>query len=384
MSDTEQRMRERARQRLRESIKAQQETPAGSPLGDDQVVSDAAKARLKQAGGIAEMAAKWTADKVVAATGTAWEKAKEAKAHLDAKREKDSEEQPAIEATSRVIDTSVESPVERVEEAVTDPDLSLEPSVDASPGVLVAEEVLTDPAELKQAEEINVPSQEDGVAPTDDQAQLEVAGSLSGSPPEKVESEQTVALVEVVPVVGAAPVAQEADAPRFVTPARAMNDAVEECVTVASPAQSATTFQWRRPWIVGSVLVAALGVGAFLFLSGKEAQPEPTGSASTAEVAATPAAPERSAEVKPAVPAPAPFEATVQSTPALQVEEPEKAPAPTQVAVAAVRSQTTPPTQRQKGSTPKKASVPEGANKNEWQQKANADLDAWAKKSGIE
>ena len=107
MSDIEKqrRMRDRAReQRKRELQTTRDDTLGVSPLGDNKVVSDNTKEALKTAGHWAGVIGKRAAELTHKGVAAAAEKAKEAKAQLDAKRSKTAEERlKATEAKSSTL-----------------------------------------------------------------------------------------------------------------------------------------------------------------------------------------------------------------------------------------------------------------------------------------
>ncbi|KAG0754098.1 hypothetical protein G6F22_021165 [Rhizopus arrhizus] len=73
-----------------------------------------------------------------------------------------------------------------------------------------------------------------------------------------------------------------------------------------------------------------------------------------------------------------------QAEPEPAIEKPEPVAAPDVTASATIASQPKPSPKRAIAPLPRKATAPAAEPRNDWQQKANADLDAWAKKSGID
>lgn len=149
----------------------------------------------------------------------------------------------------------------------------------------------------------------------------------------------------------------------------------------ATPSQSNPRTRW--PWVLGSVVAVALVAGALYFLQEKNEQPQPSASAPVAPVAA-PVVPEQVPEVVEApVVAPAPAVLPEQAKLEPTIEKPEPVAAPVVTASAPKEAQPKLSPKRASPPSPKKAPAPAAVQKNDWQQKASDDLDAWAEKSGI-
>ena len=139
----------------------------------------------------------------------------------------------------------------------------------------------------------------------------------------------------------------------------------------------------RWPWVVGGVVAVVLVAGALYALQEKNDQPPPSASAPVAPVAA-PVVPELVPEVVEApVVEPAPAVLPEQARPVPTIAKPEPVAAPAVTASAPKEAQPKPSPKRASPPLPKKAPAPAAEQKNDWQQKASDDLDAWAEKSGI-
>ncbi len=373
MSDIEKqrRMRERAReQRKRELQTTCDDALDVSPLGDNKVVSDNTKEALKTAGHWAGVIGKRAAEltqKGVAATA---EKAKEAKAQLDAKRAKAAEER--VKAT----------------EAKSSPPAVQSAKVDVVPNFLKTDTAGSLVADGMAQDHVRVNGDDmEEKASFEEMAAEDLVEALSVHEPAAIAGEAdavevgeavlVAAQTEPQPVVEAPGLAQELNALSDL-PAEAL---VEPQVTddvsigqselalgaVEEPSNSPdgtlpeipqaslqSKPRSRLPWVVGGVVAVALVAGATYVLQGKNDQSPPSAPAPVAHVA-TPVVPEQVPEV---------------------LEAPVVAPAP-------IATQSMPSRKRASAPLPKKAHAPAAAQKNDWQQKASNDLDAWAEKSGI-
>ncbi len=403
MSDIEKqrRMRERAReQRKRELQTTCDDALDVSPLGDNKVVSDNTKEALKTAGHWAGVIGKRAAEltqKGVAATA---EKAKEAKAQLDAKRAKAAEER--VKAT----------------EAKSSPPAVQSAKVDVVPNFLKTDTAGSLVADGMAQDHVRVNGDDmEEKASFEEMAAEDLVEALSVHEPAAIAGEAdavevgeavlVAAQTEPQPVVEAPGLAQELNALSDL-PAEAL---VEPQVTddvsigqselalgaVEEPSNSPdgtlpeipqaslqSKPRSRLPWVVGGVVAVALVAGAIYILQEKNDQSSPIAPAPMAPVA-TPVVPEQLPEVVEApVIAPSPALLSEQAGPEPTIEKPEPVVGPMVADSARKAAQPKPSTQRAPATMPKKVRAPVSEPMSDWQQKANADLDAWAKKSGIE
>ena len=257
----------------------------------------------------------------------------------------------------------------------------------------------------------------EGKAPFAEMAAEDLVDALSAREPAAIaveaeavgvsETNLEPGVTEQRPVVEAARFAPEADAPSY-QPADAVKEpqvtddvstgqgklaatAAEELgpspdaqAREAAQASLHSTPRSRWPRVLAGVVAVALVVGAIYFLLGKSDQVPPSTPQPVAPVA-TPAAPEQLPEVVEApvvVPAPAVLPERAEPEPA--IEKPDPVATPDVKASAPIATQPKPSPKRATAPLPRKAPAPAAEPRNDWQQKANADLDAWAKKSGID
>lgn len=388
--------RKRKRDELLKRANAAQPT---TPTDGEQLVSENTKEALKAAGHWAGVIGKRAAELTQKGVAAAAEKAKEAKAQLDAKRAKTAEERAqATEANSST--------------------LTVEPAkVDVAKKFLKTEtagSLVTD----GMAHDLVLVDGEvcEGNAPTDEMASEDVVEALSVQEPaatpgetgavdvgEAVLVEAQTEQLQVVEVPGLAPeVGAVSDQPADGVEEHQVTDdvsigqselslgAVEEpshspdATAPEGPQvflQSRPRSRW--PWIVGGVVAVALVAGATYVLQGKNDQRPPSASAPVAPIA-TPVVPEQVLEVvEVPVVAPAPAALPEQVKPEPPIKKPEPVAVPVVMAPAPIATQPMPSPKRASAPLPKKATAPAPEQENDWQQKASDDLDAWAEKSGI-
>lgn len=403
MSDIEKqrRMRDRAReQRKRELQTTRDDTLGVSPLGDNKVVSDNTKEALRTAGHWAGVIGKRAAELTHKGVAAAAEKAKEAKAQLDAKRSKTAEERLKVtEAKSSTL-TVQPAKVDVVPNFLkTDTAGSLVADGMAQDHVRVNGDDMEDKASFEEM------AAEDLVEALSVHEPAAIAGEADAV--EVGEAVLIAAQTEPQPVVEAPGLAQELNALSDLPAEALVEPQVTDDVSIGqselalgaveepsnSPdgtppeipqasLQSKPRFRW--PWVVGGVVAVALVSGAIYFLQEKNDQPPPSAPAPVAPVA-TPVVPEQLPEVVEApVIAPSPALLSEQTGPEPTIEKPEPVVGPVVADSARKEAQPKPSTQRAPATMPKKVRAPISEPKSDWQQKANADLDAWAKKSGIE
>ena len=403
MSDIEKqrRMRDRAReQRKRELQTTRDDTLGVSPLGDNKVVSDNTKEALKTAGHWAGVIGKRAAELTHKGVAAAAEKAKEAKAQLDAKRSKTAEERlKATEAKSSTL-TVQPAKVDVVPNFLkTDTACSLVADGMAQDHVRVNGDDMEDKASFEEM------AAEDLVEALSVHEPAAIAGEADAV--EVGEAVLVAAQTEPQPVAEAPGLAQELNALSDLSAEALVEPQVTDDVSIGqselalgaveepsnSPdgtppeipqasLQSMPRFRW--PWVVGGVVAVALVVGAIYFLQEKNDQPPPSAPAPVAPVA-TPVVPEQPPEaVEAPVNAPFPALLSEQTGPEPKIEKPEPVVGPVVADSARKEAQPKLSTQRAPATMPKKVRAPVSEPKSDWQQKANADLDAWAKKSGIE
>ena len=339
-----------------EWLKRAKATPTASPTQEERLISDGMKENLKAASHWAGVISKRTAELTQKGVAAGAEKAKEVKATVDAKRARSAEGRvQATEAESgpTVQPTEAEDLVGALSarepaaiaveaEAVDVSEANLEPRVREQSPVVEAP---------RFAPEADAPSYQ----PADAVNELQVTDDISTGQGELA----AIAAEEL----GPSPDAKASEAAR---------------ATLHSIPRS------RWPLVVAGVVAVALVGGTIYFLHGKGDQVPPSTPQPVAPVA-TPAAPEQLPEVVEApVVAPAPAVLTEQAEPEPAIEKPEPVAAPDVTASATIASQPKPSPKRAIAPLPRKATAPAAEPRNDWQQKANADLDAWAKKSGID
>ena len=403
MSDIEKqrRMRERAREQRKRELQTTRDDALGvSPLGDNKVVSDNTKEALKTAGHWAGVIGKRAAELTHKGVAAAAEKAKEAKAQLNAKRSKTAEERlKPTEAKSSTL-TVQPAKVDVVPNFLkTDTAGSLVADGMAQDHVRVNGDDMEDKASFEEM------AAEDLVEALSVHEPAAIAGEADAV--EVGEAVLVAAQTEPQPVVEAPGLAQELNALSDLPAEALVEPQVTDDVSIGqselalgaveepsnSPdgtppeipqasLQSMPRFRW--PWVVGGVVAVALVVGAIYFLQEKNDQPPPSAPAPVAPVA-TPVVPEQPPEaVEAPVNAPFPALLSEQTGPEPTIEKPEPVVGPVVADSARKEAQPKPSTQRAPATMPKKVRAPVSEPKSDWQQKANADLDAWAKKSGIE
>ncbi|CAM4323621.1 hypothetical protein CR156_03635 [Stenotrophomonas lactitubi] len=391
---------ERIQQRKREELlKRANATPTASPTQEERLVSDGMKENLKAASHWAGVISRRTAELTQKGVAAAAEKAKEVKATVDAKRARSAEE--------RVQATEAESgpTVQPTEAEVATKSLKGEDAGSLVVDGMAQDLVLVD-GEVGE-----------GKAPFAEMAAEDLVDALSAREPAAIaveaeavgvsETNLEPGVTEQRPVVEAARFAPEADAPSY-QPADAVKEpqvtddvstgqgklaatAAEELgpspdaqAPEAAQASLHSTPRSRWPWVLAGVVAVALVVGAIYFLLGKSDQVPPSTPQPVAPVA-TPAAPEQLPEVVEApVVVPAPAVLPEQAEPEPAIEKPEPVATPDVTASAPIATQPKPSPKRATAPLPRKAPAPAAEPRNDWQQKANADLDAWAKKSGID
>ncbi|CAN7162950.1 hypothetical protein LJR168_002586 [Pseudoxanthomonas sp. LjRoot168] len=433
-------IRKRKRDELLKRANAAQPT---TPTDGEQLVSENTKETLKAAGHWAGVIGKRAAELTQKGVAVAAEKAKEAKAQLDAKRAKTAEERvQATEANSSTLTvqpakvdvaktflktetagslvadgmaqdlTSVdgegrEGKAPFAEMAVED--LVEEVSVQV-PAAIAGEgdAPLANPSQQDVTESLSVQSELD--SPSFEGVSSEVIeevlaqiaeagihderGFLSPEPPGDTAREMARSVLEEAGYAktSGARVSDLADDSKFASPLEdplgepvpPPDDAYSEEVTQPCIGTDDTTPRRKAwPWLVGGVVAVALVAGAINFLQGKDDQPPPSVPAPVTPVAA-PVVPEQVPEVMEApvvAPAPAVLPEEARTEPTL--EKPQPVTAPVLTASAPKEAQPKPSPKRASPPLPKKAPALAAEQKNDWQQKANDDLDAWAEKSGI-
>ncbi len=352
-----QRILQRKREELLERAKA---TPTASPTQEERLVSDGMKENLKAAGHWAGVISRRAAELTQKGVAAAAEKAKEVKATVDAKRARSAEERvQAAEAES--------GPTVQPSEAEVGPEDLVDALPAREPAAIAVE------AEAVGVSETNL---EPGV--TEQRPVVEAtrftpeADATSYQPADAVKEPQVTDDVSTGQGELTAAAAEE------------LGPSPDAKSSEASQASLHSTPGSRWHWAVGGVVAAALVVGTIYFLHGKGDQVPPSTPQPVAPVA-TPAAPEQLPEVVEApVVAPAPAVLTEQAEPEPAIEKPEPVAAPDVTASATIASQPKPSPKRAIAPLPRKATAPAAEPRNDWKQKANADLDAWAKKSGVD
>lgn len=390
-------IRKRKRDELLKRANAAQTT---APSVEEKLVSDNTKETLKAAGHWVGVIGKRAAELTQKGAAAAAEKTRDVKATVDARLAKAAEDR--VEATKE--DWSSTPTVQQAEVEVATKFLKSERA-----GSLVTDGTAQDLV-LVDGEVC------EGKAPTDEMASEDVIEALSVQEPAAIPGEAdsvevgeatfVAAPIEQQPVVEAPDLAPEVGAPSD-QPA----DGVEEpqatddvsigqselaLGAVEEPSQSPDTTppetpqvslqsnaRSRWPWVVGGVVAVAFVAGVIYFLPGKDDQTSPSAPAPVAPVATT-VVPEQVPEVVEApVVAPAPAALPEQAKPEPTIEKPEPVAAPVVTASAPKEVQPKPTPPRAPAPLRKKAPAPVSEPKNDWQQKASDDLDAWAEKSGI-
>lgn len=350
-------MLQRKRKELLERARA---TPTASPTQEERLVSDGMKENLKAASHWAGVISKRTAELTQKGVAAAAEKAKEVKATVDAKRARSAEEKDqATEAKSGPTfqPTETEVAAEDLVDALSargPAAIAVEAeAVDVSEANL--EPGVTEQRPVVEAPRFTPEAAASSYQPADAVKELQV--------PDGVSTEQGELAATVEEELGPSP---DAKAPE------------------AAQASLHSTPRSRWPWVLASVVAVALVAGAIYFLLGKNNQMPSSTPAPVAPVA-TPAVPEQLPEVVEApLIAPAPAVLSEQARPEATIEKPAPVAAPPVTTTAPIAPQPMPSPKRATAPLPKKAPAPAAEPRNDWQQKANADIDAWAKKSGID
>lgn len=352
---------ERIQQRKREELlKRANATPTASPTQEERLVSDGVKENLKAAGHWAGVISKRTAELTQKGVAAAAEKAKEVKATVDAKRARSAEE--------RVQATEAESgPTVQPSEAEVGPEDLVDAVSTREPAAIAIE------AEAVGLSETNL---EPGVT-----EQRPVVGAARFTPEADATSYQPADAVKEPQVTDHVSTGQGKLA---ATAAEELGPSPDAKSTEAAQASLHCTPRSRWPWVLASLVAVALVAGAIYSSLGKNDKAPPSAPAPVAPVA-TPAAPKQLSEVVEArVVAPAPAVLTEQAEPEPAIEKPGPVAAPDVTTSAAIASHPKPSPKRAIAPLPRKAAAPAAEPRNDWQQKANADLDAWAKRSGID
>jgi len=390
-------IRKRKRDELLKRANAAQTT---APSVEEKLVSDNTKETLRAAGHWAGVIGKRAAELTQKGAAVAAEKARDVKATVDARLAKAAEER--VEATEE--GRSSTPTVRAAEIEVVTKFLKSEGA-----GSLVTDGMAQD------LEHVDGEVCEDK-APTDEMASEDVAEALSVQEPaaipgeagavdvgEAVLVEAQTEQLQVVEVPGLAPeVGAVSDQPADGVEEPQVTDdvsigqselalgAVEEpshSPEATAPEGAQVSLQSRLrsrwPWVVGGVVAVVLVAGALYALQEKDDQPPPSASAPVAPVA-TPVVLEQVPEVveAPEV-APAPAALPEQVKPETPIKKPVPVAAPAVTASAPKEAQPKLSPKRASPPSPKKAPAPAAVQKNDWQQKASDDLDAWAEKSGI-
>lgn len=347
---------ERILQRKREELlKRANATPTASPTQEERLVSDGVKENLKAAGHWAGVISKRTAELTQKGVVAAAEKAKQAKAQLDAKRTREAQEHRVVEEKPQDAPLTVEQEM-----------LVRQLTSDAAAPVLVGAGDKGMCTVWELVDEFGEPG-------------AQVADGLGGPSVDAkaLSNEDTAALVNL----------SQQDAVEVLS-VSAVPEGSNRLPEAASPEQPVTPIQpsprSRLPWVLAGVVAVVLAAGAIYFLLGKNNQVPPSTPPPLMPVA-TPAVPEQLPKVveDPVVP-PVPAVLPEQAEPEPAIEKPEPVDAPPVTTTALIASQPKPSPKRATAPLPRTAPAPAAEPRNDWQQKANADLDAWAKKSGID
>lgn len=381
-------IRKRKRDELLKRANAAQTT---TPSVEEKLVSDNTKETLKAAGHWAGVIGKRAAELTQKGAAAAAEKARDVKATVDARLAKAAEER--VEATEE--GRSSTPKVQAAEVEVATKFLKSE-----GPACLVADGMAQDYVRV-DGDDMG------GKAPFSKLAAADLVEALSVLEPATIAGEavlveaqteqlQVVEVPGLATDVAALPCQPEdgVEEPQ-VTDDVSIGQSVLAPGAVEEPGRSPdatapegpqtslqSRLRTRWPWVAGGVVTLALVTGAIYFQE-KNDQPPPSARAPVAPVAA-PVVPEQVLEVVEApVVAPAPVALPEQVKPEPPIEKPEPVAAPVVKAPTPILTQPKPSPKRASAPLPKKATAPAAEQKNDWQQKASDDLDAWAEKSGI-
>jgi hypothetical protein len=355
-------IRKRKRDELLKRANAAQPT---TPTDGEQLLSENTKETLKAAGHWAGVIGKRAAELTQKGALVAAEKAKEVKAAVEARTAKNAEgrqkEEDDVDVNARSVLSSTldEAQVSQIHQSM------IVPHPAKSPGLLIP-----DGTGVAVMPVISWPSPGNVVL-------------------EGMEAGDVVAeLIHVQPSGQTEMVMEPSDSRDSPAPEQKSNEpdannseprATSD--THAASAKNEPPSRW--PWIVGGVVAVALVAGATYVLQGKNDQ-SPLRTPAPVAPFATPAVPDQLPEVKEApVEVPLPAVLPEQTRPEPTVEKPQPVAAPVVTAPAPIATQSMPSRKRASAPLPKKAPAPAAAQKNDWQQKASNDLDAWAEKSGI-
>lgn len=390
-------IRKRKRDELLKRANAAQTT---APSVEEKLVSDNTKETLKAAGHWAGVIGKRAAELTQKGVAAAAEKAKEAKATVDARLAKATEERVEATEEERSSTPTVRS---------ADVEVMTKLFGSEGPGCVVVDGMAQD--------DVRVDGDDmEGKAPFAELAAEDLVDALSVHEPTAIAGEADAVEVgkaplvatpiEPQPVVGAPGLAREVDAlpdlPADVVEEPQLTDdvpirqstlapgAVDEpggSPDAMAPDGPQTSLQSRLrtrwPWVLGGVVAVALVAGAIYFLPEKDDQTPPSAPAPLATVA-TPVVPEQVSEVVEApVVTPTPVVLPEQVRPEPPIKKPVPVAAPVVTASAPIATHPMPSPKRASAPLPKKSPAPAAEQKNDWQQKASDDLDAWAEKSGI-
>lgn len=390
-------IRKRKRDELLKRANAAQTT---APSVEEKLVSDNTKETLKAAGHWAGVIGKRAAELTQKGAAAAAEKAREVKATVDARLAKAAEER--VEATE---EDGLSTPTGHSAEVEVATKLLKSERADsllaegmAQDLVLVDREVLegkATSAEMAAEDLVEALSVHEPAAIPGEADSVEVGEATFVAAP--IEQQPVVEAPELAPEVGA-PSDQLVDGieePQVTDDvpsghSKLALDAVEEPghspdatapETPQASLQSSPRSRWPR--VVCGVVAVALVAGAIYFLQEQNDQPPPSAPAPVAPAAA-PVVTEQVLQVVEApvvAPAPAALPEQVKVEPPIKKPVPVAAPAVT--ASAPKEAQPRPSPKRSSPPWPKKSPAPAAEQKNDWQQKASDDLDAWAEKSGI-
>ena len=390
-------IRKRKRDELLKRANAAQTT---APSVEEKLVSDNTKETLKAAGHWAGVIGKRAAELTQKGAAAAAEKARDVKATVDARLAKAAEER--VEATKE--DWSSTPTVQAAEVEVATKFLKSERTGSLVTDGMAQDLVLVDgevwegkapSAEMASEDVIEALSVQESAAIPGEADSVEVGEATFVAAP--IEQQPVVEAPDLAPEMGA-PSDQPADGneePQVTDdvpsgysklalgvveePSNSPDATAPE--TPQASLQSNPPTRW--PWVVGGVVAVVLVAGAIYSLQEKNDQPPPSAPAPVAPIA-TPVVPEQVLEVVEApVVAPAPAALPEQARPVPTIAKPEPVAAPAVTASAPIATQPMPSPKRASAPLPKKAPAPAVERKNDWQQKASDDLDAWAEKSGI-
>lgn len=371
-----------------------------TPSVEEKLVSDNTKETLRAASHWAGVIGKRAAELTQKGAAVAAEKARDVKATVDARLAKAAEERveatkedwsstPTVQAAEVEVATKFLKS-ERAGSLVTDgmaQDLVLVDGEVCEGKAPTDEMVSEDVVEaLSVQESAAIPGEADSVevgesvlveAKTEQLQVVEVPGL---APEVGAPSEHPAAGIEEPQVTDDVPIGQsKLPLSGVVEPSHSPETTTPETPQVSL--QSNARCRW--PWVVGGALAVALVTGAIYFLQEKNDQPPPSALAPLEPVAA-PVVPEQVLEVVEApMIAPAPAVLPEQAKPERTIEKPEPVAARVVKAPTPIATQSMPSPKRASPPLPKKAPAPAAEQKNDWQQKASDDLDAWAEKSGI-